>query len=345
MTSSRVLRVFCLITVFSFGPFAFATDQYWISFSGLALEHYPGYPKYLMKIDALGNVVVPPRMVLGRILAGGGPLGTGSAISSNGGLLNLWVAGLPQGAYVQSLYSVVIRKDTLKVVSRHKTPVSVVNTDHFGVTNNPSNNFLAVQVLEPPFQNVVVRNVGYALSESGAVLPGVSWFFSSPPTSFSSMNVSSAGKVLLFENPIQGHRARWVMLQPLGANGRPVGSPVTIAKGQYIDALDISNTLPGNRRFVLYRVLFGVHGGAFHHALFLQVVDAKTLQNIGGRITVAYNVGDPYQQAAIDPVGQFVLYGELLRFQALDATGHPSGLPKSILPDQPAAGGIDILKD
>jgi hypothetical protein len=50
-----------------FGIMAFA-DEYWISYSAplkTQLDHPPSVgPKYLMKIDAQGNVLIPPTKVV-----------------------------------------------------------------------------------------------------------------------------------------------------------------------------------------------------------------------------------------------------------------------------------------
>jgi hypothetical protein len=44
--------------------FSTRTNEYWISYSGDRTEYDPLSRKYLLKIDALGNVIVQPQSIL-----------------------------------------------------------------------------------------------------------------------------------------------------------------------------------------------------------------------------------------------------------------------------------------
>jgi hypothetical protein len=321
----------------------FAADRYWIAFSGYNNEHAPGAAKNLMSIDAVGNILVPARQVIPERRP---PeyVGRGVAISNNGNLLNLWFPGLEyqDGQFDHSLFRAAIQKRTLKASAIHKTPIRVVNEKFLGVTQKPSNNFLAVQIIEQPVSKDVERYIGYSLSEHGAVLPEAPWTLSPDPATCAirsapydcNMNVSSNGGVLLIRgvNPSKQLESK-IVLQRLGKTGRPLAKQVVSAKGRGLFPLDISNILPGNKRFLLY----------WHGYLFLQPVDANTLANLGERIRLNYTYSII---AAIDPQGRFVIYAKLpgLFFQALDAVGHPSGPPK-VLSGNVGQGNIDILKD
>jgi hypothetical protein len=89
-------------------------------------------------------------------------------------------------------------------------------------------------------------------------------------------------------------------------------------------------------RYVLYQYSYT--------NLFLQRVDERTGAKIGEKIRITGNVS----QAAIDPLGHFVIYttgsyNSPLLFQALDALGQPSGSPRIIATG--VGWGLDILKD
>lgn len=134
------------------------------------------------------------------------------------------------------------------------------------------------------------------------------------------------------------------MLQPLKKDGRPNGKSVISVEGKSINPMDISNPLPGGKRYLLY-TNEGTPGEA---PLLLQVLDAKTLGRIGDPIRIV-QMGSTYQGVVIDPSGRFLLYhkamlDDSLVYQALDATGHPSGQPK-VISEGNFQLGLDILKD
>lgn len=324
---------------------ALASDQYWVSFSGVPPQHMSGYPKFVLKIDSLGNVLMPATKIFkGSGTAHVGDLGGGTAISSNGPVLNMWFAGFSGSFVTFPLYRAVIQKRSLNVLAVFRTPVHISNSEYLGVTHQLTGNFLAVEISESPPQLDMKRYAAFAISGTGAMaVPLQSWLLF-PDSGFCDgipscpENISSDGRVLVLQ---KDHPNR-VIAQPLGGRGRPIEVPVVIDKGPYLDPLDISDTLHGNRRLVLYSFQ------GLRSALFVRVVDARTLTSMEKRILVASSVGVGPQEAVIDPRGRFVLYGaEGLMFQALDETGGPSGSAKSLFKfkDASAVFGIDIVAE
>jgi hypothetical protein len=157
------------------------------------------------------------------------------------------------------------------------------------------------------------------------------------------MGISADGKIFSFVDRIGSHRK--IILQRLNHAGSPVQAPVVALRGKFAPA-DISNRINRDQRFLLY------HQNVVSPKLFLQVLDANSLQAVGDPDRLAVSTRFGTQTAAIDPFGRFVLYvtdithplGEsMLLFQALDALGRKSGQPK-IIADR-VNSGLDVLKE
>jgi hypothetical protein len=99
-------------------------DEYWISFISFRDSPQGSGPPHVMKIDVLGNVLIPqtPVVPLGLGYIAGGA----TALSQTDDFLILW---LPD-SHAKDGYRVfraVIRKQPLRVVSLRKTPLRVAN--------------------------------------------------------------------------------------------------------------------------------------------------------------------------------------------------------------------------
>lgn len=98
MAAKAVLMMMMLLVCIPAVPASGATtdppDEYWISFTGL-VENWHGTssagPKYLMKIDALGNVLIPAQKVIPNSKFYTSPDYGATAISQNGRWLNMWM--------------------------------------------------------------------------------------------------------------------------------------------------------------------------------------------------------------------------------------------------------------
>lgn len=115
-------------------------DEYWICFSGPSPDriHPPGGPWELMKIDALGNVIIPRTVVVHN---GGGyvaPQDSGAGLCDNGkGALILWIPTRPPlGPILHHVYRAAINKRSLKLISLRKTGVRTANSEHIQVTQS-----------------------------------------------------------------------------------------------------------------------------------------------------------------------------------------------------------------
>ncbi len=314
--------------------------EYWISFTSYRQDRSSAGPKYLMKIDVFGNVLIPARKVVPELGYASPPYGA-TALSQTDGFLLMWMPERredPQQPTTNAVFRALINKQTLRLVLFRKTKLNVYNKYALQVTQRKQDNFLVLEGLDP---DIGVRYFGVPLSPTGKILPGRLDLFPNPVTCPCEMGISADGRIFFFRDQIGTKLGKFVV-QRLNHAGDPVQAPAIVATGRTAPA-DISNRVHGNQRFALY---FG------YPTLDLQVLDADTLENIGDPVHLAKNTGVGNQTAAIDPHGRFVLYttatehpagSRLLMYQALDALGHPSGQPKIIAHN--VQSGLDVLKD
>lgn len=322
-------------------------DEYWISYSGCppqGSQKPAGGPKYLMKIDALGNVLVPPTRVFSNSMRlGFFSYPSATAISHNNvsGGINLWFQSIKgPRANEYPVLRAVIEKRTLRLTSIRRTALVTSDTSHLQVTQRGQDDFLTLQARNPDNSH---SQVAYPLSVSGAV-SGPKWLLNNTACFECGSRVSSDGRAFVYSDD----KIR-IMIQPLGPNGRPSGKAIMVDEGLRIrDPFDVSSMLPLGRRFVVYE---GNAGIGIIQPLCLRVMDMRTGTRISNRIVIGSGVGH-FQPAAIDPLGRFVVYfaGGFypnyyhLVYQALDATGRRSGMRKTIS-EKDVCKGVDILKD
>jgi hypothetical protein len=322
-----------------------SAKEYWISFTGLPpISPYPtfaGGPKYLMKIDELGNVLIAPKKVVRNSMGFVGPKYGATTLNSDSRYVHMWMPS-SENSYPEKVFHAVISKKSLQLVALRKTRAVTVNTEYLQVTHRKSNNFLATQEsLKPPQQETQWYS-GVPLTDRQSITGPQFMLY---PTGVGcltvayscSLGVSPDGKIFFFINgkinssDVSG---LGLVLQQLDPTGQPKARKVLI-KGA-TGAADISNKMANNRRFAIY---------SSHHILYLQILTADSLEFVGERIQISARGGSGTQTVAIEPSGRFVIFVKRrnLFFQALDPLGHPSGSPKTVATD--VFTGVDIARD
>lgn len=302
-----------------------------------------------MRIDSLGNILLPPVKVERFKIRTGGV----TALSFNGSTaLNLWFISSRHG----QIYRAAIDKKTLKTIRFVQTalrgiPLSDPTLD---VTNRDKNNFVSfpVQIGEG------IRIAAYPINEFGRVI-GKRWFLSPPlssPGCYGGVEANGRVSYWMDINPTK-ERQTDLFIRPLGAIGRPVNDPIFIDKivsrfarrASIFRAADATGILPGNRRFLVYVKSDPPVAVEKPDRLLLQEIHAMTGKEIG-EATILYRDEQIYGNVKIDPFGRFVLFagafrqfGQGLVYLALDSNGKPSGNPKAL--SNLAAGGVDLLHE
>lgn len=149
-------------------------------------------------------------------------------------------------------------------------------------------------------------------------------------------SLASDGRAAVAAAPLGAGQT--LSFQRLNSSGLPTGSPTVIGNPSFVQNSDISDALSGGRRFVIYDKHQNPGGG-----IFLQRVDDATGAKLGTEKLVAapWFFPNTTQLFAIDPLGRFLIHvdnscdqwnEDFLAYQALDATGNPSGSPRIIVP-------------
>jgi hypothetical protein len=319
---------------------------YWISFSGFvppaeragnALRYpSPAGPKYVMKIDDLGNVLIPAHGIKEPSFYKN-PLGGATTILDDGHVLHIWVTSI-NGNRQFYLFHIRLDKSTLRLLHFNKTRVQTNDQSVLQVTQKLERDFLVYERFQLPISDQVVRYLGLPIAASGAFLTGAVDLLPEGTLYPGIIGVSSDGRIFLrqdvhFKSGIGEDYT--LLLQRLDESGRPVGTSVPMVKGTSLLPIDVTDSLPGSKRYVLY----GTNSGL----LRLQVVDSAALTSEGPAIGLGHrNLASG--SVVIDPRGHFIIEMTCcqggLAYQALDALGHKSGTPRLI--SHVAAGGIDI---
>jgi hypothetical protein len=239
---------------------------------------------------------------------------------------------------------VVIDKRTLRPLFMKKTPLATYNPSFFHVTQNGQNDFLALERIDR--KEKLLRHEAFGISPNGALL-GARWQLIRGLGDCGGCGsaISADGHAYVYTDYIRGvtHDYRQVLFQHQGRDFKPSGKLRAVSPRGRVDAVDISNLLSGERRFVLYIQ----NQTRVYDALYLQALRAWTGESLGKRILVARQTGF-LRDAVIDPAGRFVVYMETERlwgivYQRLDVSGQPVGKPKMLV--AAGGGGLDILKE
>ena len=118
--------------------------EYWISYTGAHRESsfpVPGGPKYLLKIDDIGNVIVPAQKVIQNSRTYVSPQGGGTALTLSGGSLQIWIPAF-SGIFPLPVFRGVINRKTMQLKSFRKTSVKSASNYYLQATEKTTNNFL-----------------------------------------------------------------------------------------------------------------------------------------------------------------------------------------------------------
>lgn len=325
-------------------------DLYWIAYTRQA----PGFPRSLLQIDELGNVKLQPRDVVpaGRI---GFNYGAVALARDEKQRLVLWTFG---GVNSPILCRVLLANDaTMRLLSIHR------------LTN--------IKAAGPTWLSVSQKSLQYAtlaylqLRGTDIFLTGIKLAQQHPTGERVLLSPSICRTELCGSSGPGGvvspdHRAallisnRNLFVQLLSGASQPLGSPLLLnvtpnLDGTYYVGADISGPLSNGRRFVVFgRETFGPHDSYATVVVHLQVISGSG-KRIGNKIVLLgpRRVYDIFSGSviAIDPLGRFVVYSladsafgsNILLYQAIDRTGHPTGKPKVLVNDV-MYSGIDMLK-
>lgn len=227
--------------------------HFWISFGSKAT----GDSRYLMQIDALGNVSEPPKtaMVATKI----GSTAGASALQAKGCCkLMYWTAGAGG-----SIYRSIVNLSPYLAKKPKKLNIITTSNQGLQATQRQGSQFLAI---DSPL------NVLRAFGVTASGLPSNTSWRLSPRTDLGhEIGGVSADGLAALSNNFDSPEDR-TYLQMLDQNGVPVNDPVVVAVAE-IASVDISNVLASGNRFVVYQL--------DDATLRLQVVNGATGAKVG----------------------------------------------------------------
>ena len=320
------------------------TPEYWIVFGG----HLPRDPVYLLKMDAKGEVLVLPRVVLTRKDFGSTVGAAALAHNGNGGL-HLWRWGKDR-----FLYHALIDKNPIQTREVHRIDSLVAReADTLQVSQRREHNFLLFEGPENQLMAISLGPDGHPQGKAWRVIRKV-------PRQNDEGCASADGFLVLsnrHDAAAPSDRSDRIFAQNLQENGRPDGLANEIMKAQDIEACDVSNATKTGKRWTVYIL---DHGTDPEDLLVLQRLDSDA-SRIGGPIPVhaPENRNEDDQNVAIDPRRKFVVFTidgrdfgcsgkDVLVYLRLGKNGHPLGEPKLIAGCGLVGGSIvniDILQD
>ncbi len=322
-------------------------DVYWLVFRTEKFTSYGEFePIFLMQIDATGRVTKQPQEILPSLRRVTGRIAIGEIAATK---LILWMNG-GQNRFSNRyfFYRATIDRRTLSTRDIQKTEQKAFRSRLLSLTHRSDRNLIIVGT------DTSLQAVG--LNASGG-LNGSYWPLS--PASLSNSRrypdgaISDDGAALLLETEKE------LAFQHLNPDGIPVRKPTRIRHNsiRFGNAnFDITDPLPNGTRVVaIWRscISYSCYDAA---ALTVRSVDAVNGSPFGEpvRLASSRDVENPRVELWLEPQGHFLIYSRsyfkqgshrfynVLLFQALDATGHPSGLPMPILEN---AGVFDVMKD
>jgi hypothetical protein len=320
LKSLLVLLVVSCLCGFSF---SLPKERLWVSLVTKLAE------KSLMQIDSKGNIVLPPF----KVSEGATTHGTAQemALSANGdGALNVWF--VKDGGQV---FRIAVDKQTLKTLSVTKTKMNTipVGAKRLDVTHRAENNLVAINV------NVDggVRTAAYPVDIHGKVT-GRSRLIT-PPVSSSCDDCMGglAGNRFVYWTDYKSITPHYVMdlfIRPLSPGRSQVFVDRVTSRGSprsHFGYADATQELPGGKSFLVYVKV--QYADERPYRLFLQQIESSTGQKQGAPILLYRS--DGIGIVKIDPLGRFLLFTDedsRLAYLSLDATGHPSGTLKVLLP-------------
>lgn len=366
-------RIAVLLLGFTFSiathviPSSSSTGLYWIAFSH---GTFSATPKFMIQIDAFGNVTIPPKRVVpvGKL---GNKLSAVALAKNGADQLALWTFGGLRNER-PALFRVLLSNPSLRFLGITKFPtISTNNLNWLSVTQRLNKNALAVSMETEPnsflvgaqLTNQFSNGKMERLSQEPICVNPVGWINRCQyPDLFGGVISSDGAYSLLAKTPLPPTpNSTKLFIQKLNGNFIPFGKPNLLtsipqpnASSSYYTGADVTRPLANKKRFVVYgtETASGV-GRSRPNQIWLQVVNDEGTK-IEPRISILNAPLADTRGAsniAVDPHGRFVVYAcdvsenerNVLVFQALDGTGHPSGVHKVIAHDV-ALVGIDILE-
>src|SRR5207249_2946512 len=221
---TTLMQLLFLMLISTNASFCLAVETYWVAYTGEPRAEsgsaVPGGPKYLMKIDVLGNVLIPPTKVVPNASGYLSPLGGAIALTKAGNTrLAMWFPHKREVRDGYPIYKAVVQKSTLRVLPLERTKLRTINTASLSTTQRPKRNFIVLQILEElsstdELDAFSIRNPSRArlLQE---LVSGYS----------SSFAVSADGKLLFFSNHDPEKSRENLFVQFLSAEGLPLRNP------------------------------------------------------------------------------------------------------------------------
>lgn len=334
MKKSTVIFLLWVIFSFTSSLLSSVDDLYWLVFRAVKNKAQKQvFPIYLIQINSFGDVQMQPVEILQpmRFVFGDIAFGLKSQREFNFWLLKSEHRHGPNTFFNRAAVDV----RTLSTQWIHQLDFQPFESTFLSITNRKQNNFMLARNFD--------ALVGVGLNQAGG-FSGRTWPVSPSPSEDLyriSGAVSDDGAILMLATN------KGLFYQPLNPEGVPIRKPVLVQKDtRYLSSVttDISNPLSNGTRAVAdYRecVSYSCHGLS---KLELFTIDAKG-SRVGETSTLIssdYNE-DPPTDLWMEPQGRFLIYirstyqehstlqYNVIFFQALDATGHPSDKPKPII--------------
>lgn len=342
-----MFRKIVLITILTlaFAKIPAAANQskalYWICYS----DFYKTHSKFLMQIDSSGNIVKPTQMLALPFQFDSAATAIAMSHSGDGNIL-VWFA-----AKGGSIFRVLINKPDMNVTEMSKIDLHTGLLQSFSTTQKPQDNFLALKTTGNGLRAFPVFSSGFPIFIKGnwpispSGIGGNDQGFAKQQ-----LGVSSDGG-MSFWIDTKPHEPK-LYVQPLDQDGKIHGTPqfiVDVFNSPFgtFGGVDLTNELPGKRRFVVYVYRPEDRGGSIPDHLFLQAVNSDSGEKIGTRKTLYSPIEFSFPQnlVGIDPLGKFVIFEDAdLMFQALDSGGAKKGAIKILVPNI-TLSGIDLLRE
>lgn len=341
-----LFRKFVLLAIVTvlFSNVSIAADQskelYWICYS----DFYKTHAKFLMQIDSSGNIVKPPKMLALPFQFDSAASAIAMSHSRDRNIV-AWIAG--KGG---SLFRLLISKQDMTIIEINKIELHTGLIESFAGAQKAEHNFLALKTTGNGLRAFPINSSGFPFTRRNWPISPDRIGDNSGGFARQQVGVTADGGMSFWTDTRSYDQKLYV--QPLDQNGRIHGASKFIVSVfdptvGYFGGIDITNQLPGNKRFLVYAFGPEERGGSIVDHLYLQIINSDSGEKIGPRITLYQpHEGDfnSYSQnVAVDPSGKFLVFEDSnLFFVQLDSSGRKKGSLKKLVPDK-TISGIDLL--
>jgi hypothetical protein len=298
-----------------------------------------------MQIDSSGNIIKPPKILVLPFQFDSAASAITMSHSGDGNIL-VWFAG--KGG---SIFRVLISKQNMNVIEMNKIDLHTGLIQSFAAAQRTEENFFALKTTGKGLRAFQMFSSGFPvfLKKNWPISPKEIGN-NDQSHAKQQVGVSSDGRMSFWIDTKTFERKLFV--QPLDQSGKIHGLPQFIVSvfdstdGNF-GGIDISNELPGKRRFLVYAFGPEERGGSIADHLYLQLINSDTAEKMGPRITLynprEFDFNSYSQNVGVDPLGKFVVFEDSnLFFLKLDSSGKKNGLLKNLVPGQ-TISGIDVL--